>query len=810
MHRIKLFVFLFSISFTSLAQINVLDGFVFDSISKEPMAFVHIIFNNKSQGTSTNIDGRFQLNLNTEIQNLKFSFIGYETKTLTLKELKNQKNIVYLSQKTIGIQEVLVLPGENPAHRIINKVIENKDTNNPEKNVSFSYDSYSKMYFTVSLDSVEKMPNLDSTQTLKADSSLNKAKDFINKQHLFMIESVSERKYKLPDKNSERVIGSRVSGMSNPMFTILNTQLQSFSIYDEYFKIYDKMYLSPVSKGSTNKYFFLIEDTMYNNTNDTIFIISFRPSKNRNFDGLKGVLHINSNHYAIENVSAEPFEKTPMHVRVQQKYDLVENKQWFPVELNTELKFNTFKMEEDGWSTILMGVGKTYISAININPELSNKMFDDVTFSINEDAHKMQDTLLEKYRITPLSERELRTYHIIDSIGKAEKFETKLKVMGTLMRGYIPFKIFNLDYTKFIDYNHFFGYRLGAGLETNDKLVKFASIGGYLNYGTKDNRIKASAHLKANISKRYKTEVKAIYEYDVAEAGGVSFIDKPDFTSTEIYRIYLIEDMYYFHKLKLQLQSRFLQHFTGRFFTQYQQIFFTDDYNINNEVYKIDFTHCWQMVEVGMNLRFQYKEKFIETPFGLYSEGSKYPILYVNLTKGLITDYSDKDYLKIEAQLTKVFTTKAFGKTKIRLKGGFIDKELPYQLRYFGNGSYRNFPLDAEYSFGTMYMNEFVSDKFVTFNFKQDFGNLLFKNNKMKQGIALIQNIGYGWTYSKLADTNLKSMEKGYFESGILLNNLIRLKPMGYGIGVYYRYGEYSFSTPIDNFAFKLTMNFSM
>ncbi|OFY73462.1 MAG: hypothetical protein A2265_05380 [Bacteroidetes bacterium RIFOXYA12_FULL_33_9] len=800
------------VSIFSFAQKNVLEGLVLDSISNEPLAFVHIIYNAKNQGASTNIDGKFSIQITDEIKNLKFSSVGYKTKIVSIADLQTHKNIVIpLSEKTLDLQEVVVLPGENPAHRIIKKVIANKDLNNPEKNVSFSYESYSKMYFTFFLDSLKDKPNLDSLQALKADTSMMRAKDFLDKQHLFMMESVNERKFKLPDKSIERVIGSRVSGMKNPMFTILNTQLQSFSIYDEFFKIFDKMYLSPVSYGSVNKYFFLIEDTMYNKENDTIFIISFRPSKGKSFDGLKGVLHINTKNYGIQNVSAEPYEKSSMHVRVQQKYEFVENQQWFPVELNTEIKFNSMQVDIGRGTTSLIGIGKTYISAIKLNPELENKSFSDVSFSINNNAYKMQDSLLEKYRVDPLTEKELYTYHIIDSIGKEEKFDTKIKLMETMMRGYIPFKIFNLDYTKFIDYNYFEGYRLGIGLETNEKLFKNLSIGGLYAYGFTDKKSKYGTHLKINLSKRYKTEIKLSYNFDADESGGVSFYDNLQLTGTELFRTYLIDDMYYFNQYKFQFQTRFLRHFSARLFAQQRDIYITDDYYPFTIAFVTDFLNPIQILETGVNLRFLYKEKFIETPSGIFSEGSKYPMLYVNLTKGLTSDYGSFDYVKVEAQLSKMFTTKFLGKTMMRLSAGYISDYLPYQLRYTSYGSYRKFPIDAEYTFGTMRLGEFISDKFVSFNFKQDFGNLLFGNKKIKQEIAIVQNIGYGWLTNQPSSTvNFKTMEKGYFETGLLLKNIIRLQFMGYGLGVYYRYGEYAFDNTLDNVAFKLTFTFAM
>ena len=57
-------------------------------------------------------------------------------------------------------------------------------------------------------------------------------------------------------------------------------------------------------------------------------------------------------------------------------------------------------------------------------------------------------------------------------------------------------------------------------------------------------------------------------------------------------------------------------------------------------------------------------------------------------------------------------------------------------------------------------------------------------------------------------------MEKGYFESGLLLSNLFRFKYVnmiyyGLGVGAFYRYGNYALPTTSDNLAFKLIISVS-
>jgi len=51
-----------------------------------------------------------------------------------------------------------------------------------------------------------------------------------------------------------------------------------------------------------------------------------------------------------------------------------------------------------------------------------------------------------------------------------------------------------------------------------------------------------------------------------------------------------------------------------------------------------------------------------------------------------------------------------------------------------------------------------------------------------------------------------KTLEKGFYESGLLVNNLLRLPAIRTGFGVFYRYGPYGFTHVSDNFGYKISL----
>jgi len=343
-------ILLFVILCGSLSAQNfVVTGRVIDADSRVSIPFVNIIVNNGKYGGTTDIDGKFTILSPEKIESLRLTYVGYESLNYTIGN-KTKNLVLKLKEKDYELPEYVVYPTENPAHRIIQNAINNRDLNNPEKLPEFSYTSYDKMIFTLELDS---LPMMD---TLSVDSIDQETRDFFEDHHLFMMESVSERKFMAPDNNFEEVIATKVAGLKEPILLFLLSQWQSTSFYDDRISISDKNYINPISRGSTNKYFFLLQDTLYSGENDTVFILSYRPRINTNFDGLEGVISINTNNWAIQNVKAEPAGKKGMiSLRIQQMYEFIENKQWFPTQLNTEVIITQMAV---GDSTIAITAGE--------------------------------------------------------------------------------------------------------------------------------------------------------------------------------------------------------------------------------------------------------------------------------------------------------------------------------------------------------------------------------------------------------------------------------------------------------------------
>lgn len=814
-----LLIIFIAIAFSAKAQSYQINGKVIDSKSKEPLAFVNITINDGQYGGTTDIDGVFRLQSKQQIHLLNFSYIGYESKYLPIYNTKSI--IVELESKSVELEEVLILPGINPAHRIIKNVVRNRSINDPEKLDAFSYTAYDKMVVTSDIDSV-----INNQSMWSRDTTLEKVQNFFKKQDLFLMESIIDRKFMKPDRNYEHVIAQRVSGFKDPIFTFLLSQIQSTSFYKPLISLLGKNYVNPISKGSTNKYIFIIQDTTITARGDSLFMISFQPKFGSNFDGLKGVLAINSNKWAIQNVRAEPTSKNELFdLKIQQLYELVDDKQWFPKQLNTDIKLNNdkagFNTSDTSSKKInelsIIAIGKSYLMNIQINPELVKREFSNVTVELAEDASDQTEEFWNAYRGDTLSSKDQLTYHFMDSLGKAEKFDQAAQKLQVMLRGKIPMGKLDLDASRFIDYNDYEGFRFGVGLETNYKFSKILGFGGYIAYGLKDKKFKYRADASVLIDKYREVEFGVSKYQDVFESGGVSFFDdNPSIFDLSSVRSYLINQMNFTKGESTYIQFRALRDFKFNIglnsYSKQSQGEYKYRPLLSGGAF-LDMSQLFEFTDLSLGFRWAFKEKFFKRKDIRMSLGTKYPIVHFNYTKGLNNVLGGQfEYNRYDLRIEKSFYSRYLGKTTMRLQLGYIDSDLPYPNLYNGIGSYKSFTIYAPYSFATMRMNEFLSDKYIALFFTHSFGKLLINSDKFSPEIVIVSNIGFGDLSNRFNHlwTSFNTMEKGYFESGFLVNDLVNLQLYTIGISVHYRYGPYSLPKTMDNFAFKFTIKFAL
>ncbi len=800
-----LLCFILSVSLVN-AQEQILSGKVIDSLSREVLPFVNITINNTFQGTTADIDGKFTVRFKGNIEFLKFSYIGYDPLRYEIHSLSHNLKIEMIKKK-LELKEVEIFPGLNPAHRIIDSVFRYSNMNNPEKMHSFAFTSYNKMSFTADLG-VDSLIKPD-----ESDTNMVNTLKFMKNQYFFLMESVNKRQFLHPDKNYEKIIASHVSGFKDPLLALIMNSFQSFSFYNEWISLAGENYINPISSGSTSKYLFILQDTTYSGK-DTVFIITFRPFKNKNFEGLKGTMYINSNGWAVQNVMAEPSKKKGgIGIKIQQQYEFAQGKQWFPSQLNTDVTFNNTSI--NGFHII--GTGRTYIREIEIDPPLKNNQFSNVDVEIAPEAIGMSDDFWKQYRKDSLSFKEKNTYVIIDSLSKELHLEKKLNGLRYFLSGSLPWGPVDIDLYSILNANEYEGIRLGLGLYTNDKISRTFTLGGYAAYGFSDEAIKYGASFKCILNQKHDISFKLAYIKDISETGSVSFFDDRSGLGSDFYRTVFLKSFDDIEQKTFSFQFKSLRYLTTYIsLSQYQKKplytyqfdnFISDTSNPSEPTF--NFT------ELQLCLRYAYNEKYIQNIDYKMKMETNYPVLWIQYSRGF-NDVLDGgfEFNRIDVKLEKSFYIKYLGKSSFQLLAGYTDSRLPYSNLYNGRGSNNDWYIYASRSFSTMGINEFTMSRYASLFFTHNFGKLLFRTKGFEPepvlcGNMLFGDLGNSEKHQNLA-VPLKNPSLGYYEAGLMILNVYKSSLSSLGCGAFYRLGPYSHMTFDNNIAFRWTLGVNL
>lgn len=434
---------------------------------------------------------------------------------------------------------------------------------------------------------------------------------------------------------------------------------------------------------------------------------------------------------------------------------------------------------------------------------------------MGKQADKQEEGFWKQYRSDSLTQKDKTTYHRIDSIGTASNLEKKFQVIESMLTNKIPFGPIDLNLDKILKFNSYENTRLGLGLHTNQKLSKWFTIGGYAGYGFKDEAWKYGGDASVFIWKKKELALSALVQKDIMESGGMSFLECiKTLTSSEIYRDVYVSAFDHQQKYQASISFRIFHYFKVNLFANHQQRFGSTLYNYTLKDGSAAFRDTFNYNEVGMQLKFIYKEVFLQTMRNKLSLGSDYPVFYLNITKGLnqvlLNQAGDFDYWKFDFKMDAKKTFKTIGSTQLQLLAGKVTGNLPYTMLYNNRGSNANgLKVSAMNSFETMGLNEFASDQFAALFLNHNIGRFLKPRKKFNPEFELVHNMGIGSISNpeNIKNVSVTSMSKGYFESGFRLLHILKLNYTTFGVAAIYRYGPYQFAKPQNNLALKLALS---
>jgi hypothetical protein len=765
--------------------------------------------------------------LNPIPKSITISYVGYESETMSLSG-KSSYLTILLMPKVAELKEVSIA-SSNSANGIITKVIDQKNTNNPQKKLSsFEFKSYSKLLVTANPDSIVGkidtiyVNSVTKDKILKIDSSDYKFKKIINKQHLFLTEKVSQFQFEKPHFK-ETVLGTKMAGFKEPIYELLGFGLQSFSIYDDNYELFETKYKSPISITALKEYKYKILDTI-SIDNRQILVLYF---KNKNKKGLEGLLYIDNENHAVA--------KAVMRIRgvldisgIHEFKYLPDEKVWFPIRKSFKIvkgksKEPTailggrieFAAEDDDSNSKKSVSDFTYLSSemhtfnLAVNNKLKIKK-SSVSMEVKESASKKDDVFWQQNRTDSLDARSARTYVVLDSIVTKENIEKKIKFGRKVINGYLPFGPFDFDLRYLLSYNNFEGFRFGIGGITNDRFSKIIRLEGYTAYGLKDETIKFNLGTAFRIGNFSNTWIGGSFTDDIREIASTIFA-----TDKRVFKLYdprpINISTFYNHKTwRGYIETKIIPKTETIWQLSHSEItpLFNYTFIYNGSLYR-----NFSMTTAMFSMQWNPFSDFMQTPNGKIEYEKRFPKFSFQYTQSLPNLLANNfDFGKIDARIEYEKKYLNGQKSAVLFQAGYTFGAIP--LTHLYNTSPNNLNNDnllqrititGKNSFETMYFNEFFSSEFAMLQLKHGFKRVeLFK--KVKPSLILVTRMAWGnlQNVERHIGIDFKTLNDGYIESGIELNQIFK----GFGLTGFYRYGPNQLPLFEDNIAVKLSFVF--
>lgn len=368
------------------------------------LSYATIYVKQLGTGTVSNTDGFYELSIPVGTYNIVYQYLGYESqeKQVMVSNTFQTINIVLKSQ-VVMLQNVIVTSGnEDPAYTIMRKAIAKAKYHIQQ------LDSYTANVYIKGAGKLVDYPWL-------AKKALEK--EGIEKDRVFVSESVSEIKYKRPNTFEEKVISIRSDGKDN------NTSPNEF-IFGSFYQPTIAETVTPLSPAAFGYYRFEYLGT-FKDREYEISKIRVTP-RSRGDDVVEGIIFIVEDWWSIHSLDLKT-TKLGVNIGVKQVYAPIEDKAWLPVSQQFDVGGRFF-----GFEFVYNYLATVSDYRIELNPELiveemkviDEKLFKEEAKQIEKKYSQKEQQLQERLASDKeITRKELRT--IIKEYEKEEVKQSK-------------------------------------------------------------------------------------------------------------------------------------------------------------------------------------------------------------------------------------------------------------------------------------------------------------------------------------------------------------------------------------------------
>ncbi len=772
---INLFVFI-QLSGQGVTKVS---GNVYDSQTKEPLPFVNISFEGTNVGTTTDLDGYFEIDSRFVTSNLCASFLSYKDQCQRIEvEGKTRNMVFYLEGSSIEIENVTIVAKKgryrkkgNPAVELMRKVIDNKKDNRLEGQDFYSYDKYERIELDLNNITEEfkerKLFNKFDILWQYLDTSEVNGKVFLP---IYLREVNSKVHYrKDPESKKEYRDAIKMTKFDESiddqsLTDALDFLYQDINIYDNTIRLLDNNFVSPISPLALNFYRFYILDTTYVNGINSIRL-GFIPRNKSNF-GFTGDLYVandSSAHYVVSadfGIIGDINLNFVRDLKVRQDFEPYQDA-YIITRDDVTIDYSVSKNGIGFYGTRTLAY-KNFDFTEADDPSVYDNIENVI---IQEGAYKTNQEFWDQKRLVPLTENQEDLYEMIDTLIEMPAYKRLVTGVKILTTGYLPFKKFEVGpLPTFFSFNQVEGARFRLGAETNFGFSKNILLDGYLAYGTRDEKFKYKAGMTYTFNEDWKLNprhyLRAIYQKEATFPGQqLQFIQTDNFLLSA--RRGATNRMVFENELRLEY-TRETPGFAMDFWFSDKNSFpygdlelpFINENGVQELITDIETTSIGVGLELSPNKQFIQGRQY-RTP--IINEFPIWTLRYEKSFDGLFG--STYDYHRLELGFFKRFNMSILGHSNVGLEAGKIWGTLPYTALFIPRAN-QSFAYQRA-SFNMMNFLEFVSDDFVFLRIEHFFKGFFFNRIPLLKKLGLREIATFKAVYGRLSDSNNPALDNG-------------------------------------------------
>ncbi|KQO32963.1 hypothetical protein ASF10_19365 [Flavobacterium sp. Leaf82] len=670
-----LLAFLF-FSISNFAQIK---GTITDE-KGNPLPFVSVFEENTYSGTTSNEQGKYQLNVKEVRKNkITFQYLGFKTQKIAVSaDSKTITLDVKMLEESFALNEVVIDPKNNPADAIIkNAIAEKKD--NSDKTARYTADFYSKGMFKV-----KDLPKKILGKKVDLGDDMASNLDSTGTGILYLSETISKITFEKPNKLKEKIIASKISG-NNKGYSYNTASLSTYDFYDNTLD-FDVKLISPIADNAFNYYKYKLEGSFYDANNQQVYKIKVLPKRDKE-PVFEGYIYIVDDTFAIYALDLDI-----KGYRMKNEFtEVMTLKQSFSY--NTQNKIWTKNAQTLDFTAGIFGVkfsGKfNYVySNYEFPVSFEKKTFGNEIVAFEVNANKKDDAFWNQIRPIPLTIEESTDYtkkDSLQSIRKSQKYadsidakNNKFKITDILM-GYDyknTFKKYSFDYKGLLNisslsFNTVQGFNLDSGFsfkKWNEEKGKSTSVSTTFNYGFSDEGFRVVGEFSHKFNNINYATIGVLGGTKVAQFNSFEPISKLVNSISSLFfkdnymKLYNLEfaqinySQDILNGVKLIGKAAYEQRKPLINTTDYSFFKRDDAYSSNNPVAPNDFTTLafdpHHLFKVALSTQINFGNKYISRPDGRYNfKDDKYPTVFLAFEKAFAASEKKYEFERIGASV---------------------------------------------------------------------------------------------------------------------------------------------------------------